>query len=159
MIHQNTKTMHPFVERFSGFFQARKKIELLRISIGIIYLWFGSLKFFSGLSPAEDFATETVQMLTLHLIPGGVCFVLLAVGETVIGAMLILNLLPRFTILLALFHMLCTFTPLFLLPELSFNQTPFSVTLIGQYILKNLVIVSALMVLYPLKQNGNIKSK
>ena len=149
MIHQNLKTMHPILTSMIGYFHIRKKIQLLRISIGIIYLWFGSLKFFSGLSPAEGFATETVEMLTLHLIPGGVCFVLLAVGETFIGAMLILNFLPRLTIILALLHMLCTFTPLFLLPELSFNGTPFSVTLIGQYILKNLVIISALLVLYP----------
>lgn len=134
-----------------NFFNSIKKIHILRLSIGVIYLWFGSLKFFAGLSPAEELAAETLKILTSQVIPPQVSYFLLALGETVIGVLLITNLLLRTAIILALAHMVCTFSPMIFMPNVSFNQTMFSMTLIGQYIVKNLVIISALLVLYPMK--------
>ena len=49
--------------------------------------------------------------------------------------------------------MVLTFTPLVFFPDLSFNDYPFSLTLIGQYIMKNLIIISALIVICPPKSN------
>ena len=135
----------------AGFFNSIKKIHLLRISIGIIYIWFGSLKFFGGLSPAEELAGETLKILTCQLIAPQVSYFMLALGETLIGLLLIMNLWPRMAVIMALVHMACTFTPMIFMPNISFNESLFSMTLIGQYILKNLVIISALLVLYPMK--------
>ncbi|MDN5216595.1 DoxX family protein [Fulvivirgaceae bacterium BMA12] len=133
-----------------------KKIHVLRFSIGVIYIWFGSLKFFSGLSPAEELASETLKILTFQMIPYQVSYFLLALLETIIGVMLIINIFPRTAIIMALSHMACTFTPMILMPGISFNNSLFSMTLIGQYIVKNLVIISALLVLYPLKNKPEV---
>ena len=123
-------------------------MSMLRISIGIIYLWFGVLKFFPDISPAETLAKDTIEVLTLGLIPRDFSFLMLAVGEFAIGTMLVLGIWKRYTFYLALSHMFCTFLPLVLLPNYSFNDTPFTLTLVGQYIMKNVVIVSALFVVY-----------
>ncbi len=45
----------------------KTKLKLLAISIGLIYVWFGPLKFFPELSPAESLATETIDAMTFHL--------------------------------------------------------------------------------------------
>jgi uncharacterized membrane protein YkgB len=128
-----------------------KKMKVLAISIGIVYFWFGILKFFPGVSPAEHLASETIFYLTFGLIPANVSIILLAVWEIIIGFLFIFGPLNRVVILLTLVHMVFTFSPLILFPELSFNSYPFSLTLVGQYIIKNIIIVSALLVIYPEK--------
>jgi uncharacterized membrane protein YphA (DoxX/SURF4 family) len=50
-------------------------ILFLRISIGIVFLWFGVLKFFPGLSPGEDLAIQTMKKLSFGLIPGNILIV------------------------------------------------------------------------------------
>jgi uncharacterized membrane protein YkgB len=128
----------------------RKRI--LIISLGIVYLWFGMLKFFPGISPAEALAKETLTMLTFGLVPTNICNSILAFWEVTIGLFLLFNLRTKIVIYLALLHILFTFTPLFLLPAMSFNEKIYSLTLVGQYIIKNLIIFSALLFLYPEKE-------
>ena len=133
-----------------SFLQQKKLtrwVLILRISIGIIYLWFGMLKFFPGVSPAEDLAKETIHQLTFGLISPFVSIILLAIWETIIGVLLIAGLYTRFTIRFVLVHMICTFAPLIFLPGASFTQAPLALTLVGQYIIKNIVIISALFVI------------
>ncbi len=84
---------------------------ILRISIGIIYLWFGGLKFFPGLSPAEDLAEKTINLLTLGLIHSRLSLFLLAIWETLAGVLLITGLFKRITFAIVLSHMALTFTP------------------------------------------------
>jgi uncharacterized membrane protein YkgB len=122
-------------------------LPMLRISIGIIYIWFGGLKFFPGLSPAEELAKETIQLLTFGLMKPGLSLLLLALWETIAGALMVAGLYQKWVIRVLLIHMFCTFMPLFILPDLSFTAVPFILTLIGQYIIKNIVIVSALFLL------------
>lgn len=127
-----------------------RKIErwliALRVSIGIIYLWFGVLKFFSGVSPAEDLAKQTIHLLTFKLIAPDISLLILAIWETAVGILLIAGIYTTITIRIVLLHMFCTFAPLFLLPDLSFTSAPLSLTLVGQYIIKNIVIICALFV-------------
>src|SRR5215204_4031866 len=47
---------------------ARYGVALLRISVGIVFLWFGLLKFFPNLSPAEDLAARTISTLTFGVV-------------------------------------------------------------------------------------------
>ena len=124
-----------------------KGCRLLAISIGLVYLWFGVLKFFPHLSPAEDLAKNTITVLTLGFIPPNVSIILLAIWESVIGLFFTLNIVRKPLIYLALVHMLFTFTPLMFFPQESFNL-PFVFTLLGQYIFKNLIIIAALIILY-----------
>jgi uncharacterized membrane protein YkgB len=128
------------------------KLRLLSTSIGLIYLWFGALKFFPALSPAEGLAGRTIELITFDLITGDVARILLAVIEVLIGIGLIWGFKRKLVIKVALCHMVCTFIPLFAFPEVSFAQAPFAFTIVGQYIMKNLVIIVALLLLLPEKK-------
>ena len=129
---------------------------MVAICIGIVYLWFGTLKYFPGVSPAEDLAQNTISALTFNLIPPNVSIILLAIGESLIGVFLLMNIYRRTVVVIALVHMACTFTPLFLFPDLIFVNVPFQLSLLGQYIIKNIIIASALFILY---QNTNHQIK
>lgn len=118
-------------------------ISILRVSLGIIFLWFGFLKFFPGSSPAEQLATKTISILTFGIIKPAVSIYLLATMETLIGLGLIFRIFLRTTLLILFFQMLGTVTPLFLFPGETFTFFPVSPTLEGQYIIKNIVLVSA----------------
>ncbi len=123
------------------------KNKLLSISIGITYIVFGVLKFFPNVSPAEELAESTISLLTFELIPNQISIVLLAFWETMIGIFLILNSSIKIILNLAIIHILLTFSPLFFFPEdiFDFNTPTFS--LLGQYIFKNIIILSCLTVL------------
>jgi hypothetical protein len=125
-----------------------KSAHFLTFAVGIVYFWFGIPKFFPGLSPAEELAGDTIAQLTFHLIPSDIAMPVLAFWETGVGLMLILNKLHTISIPLALLHISLTFTPLFLVPELVFTDNLLFLTLSGQYIAKNVIIVSVLVYLW-----------
>ena len=135
---------------------ARNGLMLLRISIGIIFFWFGFLKFFEGLSPAEDLAIRTIDALTFHLLPAKVIIYGLAIWEVLIGLGMLINRFMRATLLLLFLQMLGTFTPLFLFPSEVFHVFPVSLTLEGQYIVKNIIIISGALVLGARLRNDRI---
>ncbi|WP_222942420.1 doxx family protein [Arenibacter arenosicollis] len=121
---------------------------MLSISIGIVHLWFGLLKFFLGLSPADLLAKQTISLLTFNLVPENVGILLLALIEVAIGLCLIFNFQLKRIIVMAIIHLVLTFIPVVFFPEISFSKAPFSLTLVGQYIIKNIVIISALLLIY-----------
>lgn len=122
--------------------------HIIAISIGVVYLWFGGLKFFPEVSPAEELAKNTITLLTFNLIPSNVSIIMLAIWESLVGLFLIMNIYRQTVIIVALIHIAFTFTPLFLFPEQMFTNAPFQLTLTGQYIIKNLIIAAALAFLY-----------
>lgn len=129
----------------------RFKLNFLRISIGVIYIWFGALKFFHGYSPAEDLAINTINKLTFDLIPQPVNIILLAIWECALGLFLIAGVWMRIALVFLFIHMLCTFTPLIFFPSVSFKYAPYGFTLVGQYIMKNIIIICAALLLWPNK--------
>ncbi|MDX1912956.1 MAG: DoxX family protein [Saprospiraceae bacterium] len=131
---------------FSGFLYAHAT-QLLRWAIGINYFWFGMLKFFNGLSPAEHLAKDTIRIITFGLIPDEVNLFLLATWEVAIGLIFLSGYFTRLGALAAVVHMLFTFLPLFFFPEVSFSHAPYGFTIVGQYIVKNLVFVAALIII------------
>ena len=137
-------------------FMARHGIRLLRISLGIVFFWFGILKFFPGLSPATELATRTIAMLTFGMVPEGLAINVLAAWETAIGLGLILGVAMRATLFLLFVQMLGTITPVFLFPELVFTRIPYAPTLEGQYIIKNVVLVSAGIVIGATVRGGGL---
>ncbi|MBD0825441.1 doxx family protein [Aestuariibaculum marinum] len=122
---------------------------MLGISIGLIYIWFGSLKFFPGVSPADSLAKQTIAILTFELIPEKLSVLILALFEVMIGVFLIVNCKIKFIIRIAIIHLMLTFVPILFFPKISFVSAPFVLTLVGQYIVKNLVIICALFLIYP----------
>jgi uncharacterized membrane protein YphA (DoxX/SURF4 family) len=132
---------------------------LLRLSIGLIFLWFGLLKFFGGMSPAQDIAFRTIDTITFGFFSENVIIYGLATWEVLIGIGLLFRIFLRETLLLLYLQMLGTFTPVFLFPGEVFHVFPLSLTLEGQYIFKNLVVVSAGIVLGATARGGKITLK
>lgn len=128
-------------------FLSKNQFRLLRYSIGILFVWFGMLKFFPGVSPAEDLATDTIRILSFGLLQKALSLKLLASLEVGLGLLLMFTKEYRITFWLLLFHMACTIMPLFVLPEITFKSIPFQLTIEGQYIIKNFVIITAAFVL------------
>lgn len=117
----------------------------LRFSFGIIFIWFGILKPF-GISPAENLLKATVVWLPL----GSPEFWLTVIGwwEVLIGVTFLFTRTTKIAIALLFLQMFGTFMPLVVLPELTFqNGNIFTPSLEGQYIIKNIMIISAAMVL------------
>lgn len=121
--------------------------RLLRWAIGINYFWFGILKFFQGLSPAENLAKDTIRVLTFGWIPDEINLMLLAVWEVGIGIIFLTGRFTRFGAQASILHMIFTFMPLFFFPEISFSHAPYGFTIVGQYIVKNLVFLAALLII------------
>ncbi len=121
---------------------AKYGIVILRISLGIVFFWFGILKFSPGLSPAEEVVRETI-----YFIDPKIFIPVLATWETLIGLGLIAGKFMRITLILLFLQMPGTALPLVILPEATWTVFPYALTLEGQYIIKNLVLVSAGIVL------------
>ena len=137
-------------------FLAKYSITILRVSLGINFLWFGALKLIPGLSPAEGLATNTIEILTFGLIQPEVSIIILAVWEVLIGIGLITGWFLRITLFLLLGQMIGAMTPLLLFPTETFTHFPYAPTLEGQYIIKNLVLISAGMVVGATVRGGRI---
>lgn len=135
---------------------ARHGVTLLRVSIGVIFFWFGFLKFFPGLSPAEELATRTISEMTFGLLDPNLSRILLASWECLIGLGLIVGRAMRATLLLLVLHMLGTMAPLFIFPDEVFVKIPFVPTLEGQYIIKNLVLISGAIVVGSTVRGGRV---
>lgn len=131
-------------------------IQILRISMGIIFFWFGMLKFFEGLSPAESMAIRTIDILTFGLVGPDLVRFGLATWEVLIGIGLIFRLFLRETLLLMYLQMLGTLTPIVLLPQEVFTRFPYGLTLEGQYIFKNLVVIAAGLVIGATVRGGRL---
>ena len=137
----------------SNFTQKLKKLDagviawmnghgrsFLRGALGVIFIWFGALKIFSA-SPADDLVRRTVYWFNPD-----VFLPVLGAWEVAIGICLLFRPLLRLGLLLLFFQLPGTFLPLVLLPEVCFVRFPFNLTMEGQYIVKNLLIIGAALV-------------
>ena len=131
---------------------ARHGLPILRIGLGIVFFWFGALKFFPGLSPAEALVRNTVYFVDPDLF-----LPVLAAWETLIGLGLITGRFLRITLLLLFLQMPGTALPIVVLPEVVWTDFPFVLTLEGQYIVKNLVLIGAGLVLGGTVRGGRVK--
>ncbi len=129
---------------------------LLRLSVGIVFFWFGFLKFFDGLSPAQELAIRTIRTITFGWFSDQVIIYGLATWEVLIGIGLLTRIFLRETLLLLYLQMIGTFLPVFLFPTEVFHLFPYSLTLEGQYIVKNLVLLSAGIVLGATVRGGRL---
>lgn len=115
-------------------------IRLLRWSLAIVFIWFGALKVVD-MSPAAELVRATVYWL-----PGDFFLPVLGWWEVLIGVFLLYRPTIRIAIALLFLQMPGTMLPLILLPEVTFTHFPFGLTLEGQYIIKNVALISAALV-------------
>ena len=116
-------------------------IPVLRVAVAIVFIWFGALKVF-GVSPAAGLVAATV-----YLVPPELFVPVLGIWEILIGLSLLYRPLIRLGILLLFLQLPGTFLPIVLLPEVVFTIFPYGLTVEGQYIVKNLVIIGAALVI------------
>jgi putative oxidoreductase len=138
-IERITAAVHPWLTRHS--------ITLLRVSVGLIALGFGLLKYFPGVSPAENLVETTTHLLTLGLIPDKVAMIGVATLECAIGLSLIIGRGLRVTIYLLVLWILGILSPVVLLSERLFSGPNHAPTLEGQYVLKDVILFTASLVI------------
>ena len=119
----------------------------LRLSVGAVFLGFGLLKFFPGVSPAEDLVIATTDTMTFGLVPGAVALFAVAVLECFIGICLLAGRWMRVAIWLLVAQFVGILAPLVLLPGRLFSGPGYAPTLEGQYVLKDVILVAAGMVI------------
>lgn len=130
---------------------AKHGIAILRVALGVVFIWFGALKLVPGLSPAEDLVLATVPF-----VPGHVFMPVLAVWEILIGLGFLTGRALRLTILLLALQMPGTISPVFLLPDRVFTAFPYALTIEGQYIVKNLVLIGGALVVGATVRGGRL---
>lgn len=138
---------------------ARNGILLLRVSIGLIFIWFGALKFFPGASPAEDLAGSSIEILSFGLVSAQIGLPILAVWECLIGIGMFVFRYMRFTILLLYVQMLGTFSPVLFIPDVVFESLPLVLTIEGQYIVKNVVVIASALVIGATVRGGQLRAE
>ena len=131
--------LEPLDRRIAGWMQ-RNGLFVLRIALAIIFIWYGILKPF-GMSPAAELVRKTV-----YFVPPDLFIPILGWWEVAIGVGLLYRPLNRTAIFLLFLQMPGTLLPLVLLPEVCFTQIPWGLTLEGQYIVKNAVLIGAALV-------------
>lgn len=131
-----------FLHLYFQFSQKMEKysINLIRISLAIVYIWFGALKIF-GMSPAGELVEQTVYWFKPEIF-----MPILGLCEVIIGLGLLLKKCIPYAVILLLMHMMVTFFPIFIVKKACFDAFPYCPTLIGQYIIKNLVLISGALV-------------
>ncbi len=155
---QNNLDKGPLVSYFDRLDQgitgwmARYGLLIMRLGLGIVFFWFGALKLVPGLSPAEDLVRNTIYFVNPDLF-----LPVLAVWEMVIGLGLITGVFMRLTLLLLFLQMPGTALPLLVLPEITWTAFPYGLTLEGQYIIKNLALIGAALVLGGTVRGGRLE--
>lgn len=114
-----------------------------RVALCTIFVWFGALKVL-GLSPATPLVHALFDQTLAGFISFETFYLAFAIYEILIGICFIIPGLERLAIALLIPHMISTSLPLFLVPNITWQQ-PFVPTLEGQYIIKNLVLIAAAM--------------
>jgi uncharacterized membrane protein YkgB len=149
------RSLDPIDIRLTSW-MARHGVTLTRLALGVVFLWFGAIKFVPGWSPAADLASRTNARLTLGHIGPAASLPLLAIWESLIGVGLLSGRFLRLTLLLLFLQMPGTMMPLFFFPAETFRAFPYAPTLEGQYIIKNLVLVSAAIVIGATVRGGQL---
>ncbi len=134
------------IDRLIASFMRRWGVVALRVSLGIIFIWFGILKPL-GLSSAASLVKATVSWMPLFTPEQWV--IIIGWWEVAIGVAFLFRKTIRIAIALLALQMIGTVMPLVLLPSITFQagHLPYAPTMEGQYIIKNLLIISAALVI------------
>ena len=133
---------------------------LIRICLFTIFFWFGLLKTID-LSPATPWVLDTV--FWMPFLSPEQWVIVIGYWEMLIGVFFLFRKTTLMAMLLLFSQMCGTFMPLFILPEVTFQEgNPLLPTLEGQYIIKNIIIIASSLVIggsQLMEQVNKIKSK
>ena len=134
-----TTLVDRYVAKLHSWLEAHS-VSILRVNLGIVFLVFGALKYFPGYSPAAKIAAMTLDKLTLGIIHGHTAVIVTAITETVIGLTLVTGRFLRLGLLVLAGAMVGIMSPLALFTGDLFPHGP---SLMGQYVIKDIVLVAA----------------
>lgn len=121
----------------TALFSSRNVEVMLRVSLAIVYAWFGALKLLDA-SPAHDLVAATLPMLS-----PSTAVAMLGWWEVILAVLLLVPRLTTAALMLFAFHMLGTFLPLVTVANVTWLEPPLVLSLVGQYIVKNVVFLAA----------------
>ncbi|MEM8862383.1 MAG: DoxX family membrane protein [Chloroflexota bacterium] len=147
-------TLYEEIDIWLTRWMANNALTVVRIGLGVIFFWFGALKLVPGLSPAEELVRNTI-----YFVDPDAFIPVLAIWEMIIGLGLISGRFMRLTLLLLFLQMPGTALPLVLLPDVVWTQFPYGLTLEGQYIIKNLVLVGSALALGATVRGGRLTAE
>jgi putative oxidoreductase len=134
-------------------------VTVLRVSLGAVFLGFGFLKFFPGVSPAERLVMQTTSVMTFGLVPGSVAIVAIATLECVIGLWLLSGRALGGVLVLLGLELVGILSPVVLLAGRLFMGPHHAPTLEGQYVLKDVILVGAVLVIAATVLRGRRRSR
>lgn len=135
---------------------AHNGLVVTRIALGIIFLWFGILKLLPTVTPIDVLAEKTLTLITFHLFRPEICLHILAFFECIIGLGMLTKRFVRLTVTLLFLQLPGTFLPLILLRHETWVHFPFFPTFEGQYIIKNVALISAGLIVGATVRGGRI---
>lgn len=130
-----------YFERKVSLFFKNTSLFILCLAFGFIYLWYGFLKVI-GISPAEQLVISATEWIFAHEF-----VIFLGIWEMIIGLFMIIPPLRRFALWLFFLQVPGTFLPLITNPADCFTVFPYGLTLEGQYIFKNLIMIASALVI------------
>ncbi len=131
-------------------------LEILRYSVGIVFVWFGALKYFPNSSSAEGLAERTIDWITFGILHHQAALFLLATIECTVGIFLMLKKALNVIIPLLYFQLLGTILPLFVFTNETWKKFLLVPTLEGQYIIKNIVLIAAAIIMGAIAKGGKL---
>jgi putative oxidoreductase len=144
------------LERLLKAFLERWSVPALRVALGAVFVAFGVIKFFPGVSPVESLVEATWGVLTFGIVGGQLAMILTAIIETVAGLALISGVFARFGLVMLAIAFVGILSPLVFFPGELF--TAGGPTLLGQYVLKNVVLIAAALVVASRVLHGSARS-
>ena len=118
---------------------------LIRLPLFIIFFWFGLLKVIE-LSPARQLIIDTV--FWMPILSAETWVIIIGYWEMFIAIFLLTKRTTFLAMILLFLQMSGTFMPLILLPNITFQSSnPLLPTIEGQYIIKNIIIITAALVI------------
>lgn len=131
------EVFHRLDVRIVGWLR-RWSLSVLRVALAAVFIWFGALKIFD-VTPVSDLVGRVVYWLPEEFVVPA-----LGVVEVLVGLGLLVRRLLRVVLALFFGQMLGTFLVFLVLPDVAFRDgNPLLLTVEGEFLIKNLVLLSA----------------
>jgi putative oxidoreductase len=153
-LHSATKPAPPGRRERMDAWLARYSFPLLRVTLGLVIFGFGFLKYFSGVSPAQDLVLHVNRILSLGLVPDQVALPVFATVESLLGLSLIIGRGLRYVVYPLTLWAVAILSPLVLFPAELFSGPDHAPTLAGQYVLKDIILLAACLVVMARVRNN-----
>ncbi|MFC0544253.1 hypothetical protein [Kutzneria chonburiensis] len=153
-LHSATKPAPPDRRERVDALLARYSFPLLRVTLGLVIFGFGFLKYFSGVSPAQDLVLHVNRILSLGLVPDQVALPVFATVESLLGLSLITGRGLRYVVYPLTLWAVAILSPLVLFPAELFSGPDHAPTLAGQYVLKDIILLAACLVVMARVRNN-----